>query len=146
MFTKMSEVERLFGSLNLLREKLERTNPETGLPFGYKWSIDESVPRTNFYENGDNFEVKAEVPGIAKEDLKVKVQGNYLELSGSFKPFEIEGFKKLKTERSSKSFSRSFTLPADVDSRKVEAKLENGILKLTLPKSEAAKAKKIVIS
>ncbi|WP_413881240.1 Hsp20/alpha crystallin family protein [Desulfobacula sp.] len=142
----MNDIERLFGTMDLLRKKLEKSNPEFSIPFGYNWTIEESIPRTNIHENGDNFEVRAEVPGISKEDLKVKVQGNYLEISGLRKPDEFEGFKKHKTERNSKSFSRSFTLPAEVDTGEVKATLKNGILFLTLPKSEAAKPKRVVIS
>ena len=63
MFTKMNEIEKLFGTMDLLRKKLEKSNPEFGLPFGYNWTIEENIPRTNIYENGDTFEVHAEVPG-----------------------------------------------------------------------------------
>jgi HSP20 family protein len=146
MFTRINDIERLFGTMDLLRRKLEDGYPNYGKPLGYNWTMEESFPRTNLYENGDCFEVRAEVPGIKKEDLKVKVQGNYLEISGSRISDVPEGYKAHKTERDSESFSRSFTLPAEVDTRKVEATLKNGILFLTLPKSEAAKPKKINIS
>jgi HSP20 family protein len=104
-----------------------------------------SGPRTNLYENGDNFEIRVEVPGIAKDDLNVNIQGNYLEISGSRIDDTPDGYKVHRIERGTNTFSRSFTLPDEVDVDKVEAKLKDGILYLVLPKSEAAKPKQISI-
>ncbi|CCK79844.1 MULTISPECIES: Hsp20/alpha crystallin family protein [Desulfobacula] len=139
MLTRLSDIDRLFGSMNLLQKKLDNL-------YGYRWDLEETSPRTNLYENGDNFEIRAEVPGLEKEDLNVKIQGNYLEISGTRGSDAPEGYKTHKTERGVGSFSRSFTLPSDVDSTKVEATLKNGVLYLILPKHEASKPKKISIS
>ena len=139
MLTRLSDIDRLFGSMNLLQKKLDNL-------YGYRWDLEETSPRTNLYENGDNFEIRAEVPGLEKEDLNVKIQGNYLEISGTRGSDAPEGYKTHKTERGVGSFSRSFTLPSDVDSTKVEATLKNGVLYLMLPKHEASKPKKISIS
>jgi HSP20 family protein len=73
------------------------------------------------YDSGNTFKLLAEVPGIAKEDLNVKSQGNYLELSGTRQPDCPEGYRAHHLERGTESFSRSFTLPFDVDGKKVEA-------------------------
>ncbi len=145
MFTKSNELERIFGTMDLLRRKLEGTYPDYGKSFGFNWALEERSPKTNLYENGDSLEIRAEVPGVKKEDLKVQVQGNYLQISGSRDTEVPDGYKAHKTERSSSFFSRSFTLPADVDTRTVEATLKNGVLYLTLPKSDAAKPKKVII-
>lgn len=146
MFTRISDIDRLFGTMNRLQKKLDNLYGDYGRPFGYRWESASVAPRTNLYERGDNFEIRAEVPGLEKDNLNVKIQGNYLEISGERISDAPEGYKTHKTERGVGSFSRSFTLPADVDSTKVEATLKNGVLYLTLPKHEAAKPKKISIS
>lgn len=146
MFSRLSDIDRLFGTMNLLQRKLDNLYGDYGQTPGARWEIEETAPRTNLYENEDHFEIRAEVPGLQKEDLSVKIQGNYLEISGTRESDAPEGFRTHKTERGTGSFSRSFTLPADVDSARVEAMLKDGILFLSLPKSEAAKPKKIVIS
>lgn len=145
MFTRVSDIDRLFGTMNLLQKKLDNLYGSYGNPTAFRWEFAESSPRTNLYETGDGFEIRAEVPGLEKDDLHVKIQGNYLEISGSRTSDAPDGYKSHKRERGTGSFSRSFTLPADVDSSKVEASLKDGILYLTLPKSEAAKPKKITI-
>lgn len=146
MFSKINELEKIFETMDLLRRKLGENYPDYGKPFGYNWIIEKSTPRTNLYEDEDNFEVRAEVPGFRKGDLKVKVQGNYLEISGSRNDDAPEDYKAHRAERGPNTFLRNFTLPADVNTGKVEAILKNGILYLTLPKSEAAKTKKVTIS
>ncbi len=148
MFTRISDIDRMFSTMDLLRNKMGRIFSDFDRPFEFGPALDFNIttPRTNFYEDGDNFELRTEVPGIAKEDLNVKIQGNYLEISGSRSTDVPEGYKTHRAERSSNSFSRSFTLPNEVDSDKVKALLKDGVLYLTLPKSEAAKPKQISIA
>ena len=83
---------------------------------------------------------------MTKANLNIKIQGNYLELSGTRESDAPEGYNAHRVERGATSFTRSFTLPADIDSEKVGASLKNGILTLTLPKTEAAKPKQITIT
>ena len=146
MFTRISDIDRLFGTMNLLQRKLDNLYGNYGRPSGYRRELESVTPRINLYEHGNNFEIRAEVPGLEKDNLNVKIQGNYLEISGERGSDAPEGYKTHKTERGVGSFSRSFTLPADVDSTKVEATLKDGVLYLTLPKHEAAKPKKISIN
>lgn len=146
MITGFSDIDRLFGSMNLLQRKLDNFYSDYRRTPGYRWAFEQSTPRTNLYENGDVFEIRAEVPGIKKDDLDVKIQGNYLEISATRKSDTPEGYKSHRVERGTGSFSRSFTLPADVDASKADATLKNGVLYLTLPKSEKAKSKKITVN
>ncbi|WDP91388.1 MAG: Hsp20/alpha crystallin family protein [Desulfobacter sp.] len=146
MYTRLNDIDRLFGTMNLLQKKLDNLYSDYGRAPGYRWDLKHTTPRTNLYENGDNFEIRAEVPGLEKNDLNVKIQGNYLEISGKRESDAPQGYKPHKTERGTGTFSRSFTLPADVDSSRVDATLKEGVLYLTLPKHEAAKPKKITIS
>ncbi len=95
------------------------------------------IPSANIRENGKQFTIEVEAPGFAKNDIKVNVEDDVLTISA-----EKQEEKKEENERytrkefTSNSFSRSFTLPANADSGKIEAKYENGILKLALPKKE----------
>ncbi len=147
MFTRMSDIDRMFSLMGLLQNKMDRifgdfdrsSDLTPGLTFRH------NHPRTNLYEQGDTFEIRAEVPGIAKDDLNVKIQGNYLEISGNRDSELLQGYQVHRSERGSIRFSRSFTLPTEVDAEKVKATLKEGILYLTLPKAEAAKPKQITI-
>ncbi|MBU0482721.1 MAG: Hsp20/alpha crystallin family protein [Proteobacteria bacterium] len=148
MLTRWRDVDRMLGAMGLLQNRMDRVFSEYGLPYGYRWGREAGVdilPRTNLYDTGEGFEILAEVPGFAKEDLNVKIQGNYLEISGNRKSDAPEGYSTHRTERGTASFSRSFTLPADVEGGKVNASLKDGILKLSLPKAEAAKPRQIAI-
>lgn len=146
MFLRLSDMDRLFGTMNLLQKRLDNLYSDYGKSAGYRWELEGTSPRTNLYEEGDVFEIRAEVPGLAKEDLNVQIQGNYLEINGTRKSDAPDGYKTHKVERGTGTFSRSFTMPADVDASKVEATLKDGVLYLKLPKSEAAKPKKITVS
>jgi len=147
MWTKWSDIDRMFNAMDLLHNRMNVLFPEHGRSWAIPaWDATQSGPRTNLYDTGDRLEMRVEVPGIPKEDLNIKVQGNYLEISGSRKSDAPEGYSAHRVERGTTSFTRSFTLPSDVNTGKIEAQLVNGVLTLTLPKSEAAKPKQISIS
>ena len=104
-------------------------------------------PPVNVSEDRDNFYVRAEVPGVAAEDLDVQADAKSLAISGKRGGGMAEGeFKFHRRERSSGQFSRMLALNGEIESEKVTAKLENGILLLTLPKAEAVKPRQITIS
>lgn len=146
MFTRFSDFDRLFGTMDLLRQRLDNLYTDYNRPYRTSWLMEDGFLRANLYQSGDAFEMRLEVPGMDKDALDIKIQGNYLEISGKREQDVPEGYKVHKTERLNGTFSRSFTLPDDVDSARVEAKLKDGVLYLTLPKSEAAKPRQITIS
>ncbi|WP_300461452.1 Hsp20/alpha crystallin family protein [Desulfobacula sp.] len=148
MFTGISEIDRMFGAMNLFRNRMDRLFNDFDGSYLYDpaFRLTSNSPRTNLLENGDNFEVQAEVPGISKQDLNIKIQGNYLEISGKRIVDTPDGYNIHRNETGGSTFSRSFTLPADVDAEKVEAMMKDGILYLKLPKSETAKPKQITIN
>lgn len=105
-------------------------------------STNTTIPLVNIKETADNFEVEMAAPGMNKEDFKVEVDGNVLTITSERKnENEIkEGDRYTKREFSYQSFQRSFQLPKEVvDSEKIEAKYENGVLRLLVPKKEEAK-------
>ena len=145
---RWSDLDQLMGAMELFRNLVNNRLNEVDQPYaaGQARIAGSTYPRTNLSDTGDNLEVIAEVPGLAKEDLNVKIQGNYLEISGARTTDAPEGYTTHRTERGTASFSRSFTLPYDVDAGKVEATLRDGLLLMKLPKSEAAKPRQIAIN
>ena len=148
MFARIGDINRMFDQMGLLRNRLDNVFSDFDKYAGYgpDWSIVGSYPRTNLMDKGDHFELVAEIPGMSKDDLQVKIQGNYLEISGTRNVTEPDGYRVHRRERSSASFTRSFTLPAEVNSEKAAATMKDGILTLKLPKSEAAKPRQISIN
>lgn len=140
------EMDRFLGSMDLLRNRINRIYHDLDRP---DWRLLASpggyYPPTNLSELADHFEMQAELPGFGKDDLNIKIQGNYLELSGERGEAPPAGHTAHRLERQAAAFSRSFTLPVDIDQEKVEAILKDGILTLKLPKAEAAKPRQIVI-
>jgi HSP20 family protein len=102
-------------------------------------------PKVDVIENENSYEVHLAVPGVNKEDFKIEVNDNYLTVSGERK-FTSE--KKEKNYHSVEtqygSFSRSFTLPENVDGTKINAKYNNGILELVIPKDEKKALKQTI--
>jgi HSP20 family protein len=147
MLTRWSDIDRMFKTINLLRNSIDGLSSEFDRSYRWNagWPGEASTPRTNIYDLGSKFDVRAEVPGFSKDDLSIKVQGNYLELSGTRKSPNPKGYSTHRIERKTLSFTRSFTLPADIDAEKVEASLQNGILRLSLTKSAAATPRQVTI-
>jgi HSP20 family protein len=103
-------------------------------------------PAIDISEDENAFLVKADVPGCKAEDINISVHGNTLSISGDKKHEEEKKEKGYcYTERSWGSFRRDMTLPNDVEPNKVEAAYKDGVLSITLPKSEKAKAVKIKV-
>jgi HSP20 family protein len=104
-----------------------------------------TLPSVNIIEGTESYEVDMAAPGLEKKDLKIELNHGVLTIS-SEKKSEKEakkGKKFSRREYSYQSFSRSFTLPHTVESEKISAKYENGILKVVIPKKEGAKTKPV---
>ncbi len=103
-------------------------------------------PAVNVWESGEAAYLEAELPGVEFKDLEVYVTGgNQLTLKGQRKPLVPEKGVWHRQERPVGTFVRVLTLPFAVDADKVDAKLENGVLLVKLPKHEAAKPRKIAV-
>jgi len=102
------------------------------------------TPPVDVAELDDQFQVKVELPGVNKEDVKITMQENILTIKGEKKQEkESKGSNYHRVERSYGSFQRSFTMPTGVKHDKIEAAYNDGILVITLPKAEEAKPKQI---
>lgn len=99
-------------------------------------------------EADGEYRVKAEIPGVNKDDIHVTIDGNRVFISAEIKQEkeEKEGGRVIRSERSYGMASRSFSLSDEVDQNKVQAKYNNGVLELTLPKKPGSSRKEIAIS
>jgi len=104
------------------------------------------APRVDIRETDDALLLQAELPGIDKKDIRLEVKDGVLTLSGERRyEKDVKEENVHRVERAYGSFSRSFSLPTNVDADKVDANMKNGVLEVRLPKRESAKPKAIAI-
>lgn len=118
------------------------------MTFGGAPSLSGWSPAVDVRENDDGFVVTAELPGMTSDQVEINVENGILAISGEKKEDVEEGGKGESphlVERRYGPFQRNFSLPRSVDSSKVEANFDNGVLTVSLPKAAAAKARKITI-
>jgi HSP20 family protein len=132
--TLRKEMDRLFDRI------WEGGVPEVTSPLG-EWT-----PAIDIFETGDMVIVKAEVPGIEPKDIQVTLNNQLLTIAGEKKYEKQEKDEKFyRMERASGSFARSIHIPIAVDAGKVIATFKNGLLKIELPKTAAAKGTAIPV-
>ena len=133
--TVQDEVNRVFESF--FSTPMRRQGEEIS-----KW-----LPDVDVIEDKDGIEVHVDLPGMEKEDIKVSVEDNVLTIRGERKAVKEEKDKNYhQVERTYGKFTRSFSLPTQVDGEKIKANYKNGVLKIDLPKAETVKPKEIPIS
>jgi HSP20 family protein len=104
------------------------------------------IPSVDVAEDPENYLIKVEIPEVKRQDVKVDVQDGVLCIHGERRQEKEEkGRKYHRIERSYGTFTRSFSLPDDVDATKIEAEFHDGMLHVKLPKSEATKPKAIEV-
>ena len=95
------------------------------------------IPKVDVIENEKDYEIQVAVPGMSKEDFKIDLNDNYLTISGERKLSKEKNEKNFHSiETQYGTFSRSFSLPENVDANNIKAKYENGILEISIPKDE----------
>lgn len=133
------------GELEQMRKQMDSFLGRFGMG-GMGPSALSDFPALSLYESEDMLIVVAELPGIAREGLQIRVLDGALEISGRRTlSGEEKGYKPLKQERMEGEFRRSLPLPLKVDMDRVEASLKDGLLKLLLPKAESTKPRNIHI-
>ena len=129
------EMERIFNEITGRRR----------MPFRPGWAMLEEVdaPAVDMYEEANDLVLKADIPGMKKEDIEVNISGHMVTISGEKKKEEkVERKDYYWVERSSGYFTRSFTLPENVETGKSKAKFKDGVLEIRIPKTEESKGKK----
>ncbi len=127
-------------------EEMERLTTRYFEPFLHWRQGRQMTPAVDIFETDKNIELRVELPGLKPEDVKIDLSENTLTLSGERKlehEEKREGYHRI--ERSFGSFSRSFTLPRNVDKESIQAEMKSGVLCLTLPKREAEKPQRISV-
>lgn len=99
----------------------------------------------SFEDDGSNFVLRADVPGLTEADFQISVAGNTVTLKGERKLEAPEGHSVHRRERSAVRFAKSFELPARVDAEKVTATLKHGVLTLTLPRAAEVQPRQITV-
>src|ERR671920_2046905 len=133
--TLQDEVNRLFST------NLSRAFGDEGIARG-AW-----IPNVDIYENKDQIVLEAELPGMSREDFDLSIENNVITLRGERKFEKTEETDNYhRVERSYGSFTRSFTLPQTVSAEGATAEYNNGVLRVTLPKREETKARRIQVS
>ena len=134
-----------FNGLSTLRHEIDRLFevPLTELSRA-SHLLSGSAPAVDIYEDKDNFVVKAELPGMKKEDIDVSMHDGSLSISGERKSEEkFEDAEVYRSERFFGRFQRTVALPTAVNAAGIKAQYKDGILTVTLPKAEEAKPKQI---
>ena len=135
-----------FRDLAAMNSRLNRTlndscAPHTEDAFG-TWA-----PPVDIFEKNEQLVIRAEIPGVQKEDMDVRIENGVLSLHGERKQeIEVKEENAYRMERVYGKFTRSFSLPTTVDATKVTATFKDGILEVTVPKAESAKPKKVQIN
>lgn len=110
------------------------------------FSAPRSHPAMDVTEQENEYVAVVELPGVKKEDIKITYEKNVLTVEGERKPFEIpQNAQVLLNEMRVRDFSRSIRVPVEIDANNIAADLDNGILRIVLPKSQEARARTIAI-
>lgn len=129
-----------------LGDQLDRLNGEFNRMFGKaSREFEAAFPAFNIHSNAEGAVLTAELPGVEIADLDITVSGKVISVKGTRKEGSSEDGKHLRRERKVGEFVRSFEMPFTIDAEKVEARSNNGILKLVVPRSEADKPKRIEV-
>ena len=134
--TIQNEMNRLFNTF------FDAPAPSNGGTTSRRW-----IPAMDLVETDDDLVLRADLPGLSEEDIKIEVEDNVLTISGERKSQNEErkeGYHRV--ERAYGSFTRSLTLPEGVDPERVRASFDRGVLEVKIPKPEQRKPRKVTIS
>lgn len=137
-WTPFNEMERWMEETTRGWPSIFRRAPVEGMAW---------MPAIDVYEKDDGYQIKVELPGVKKEDVNVSMMGDTVTISGERRTEEtMKSENYIRSEMAYGKFSRSITLPTELDANKSKATYENGILMVEVPKIEGAKAKKVEIT
>jgi HSP20 family protein len=128
----------------------EMAAPERWLPLMARWPAELPTvmrARMDVLDKGTAYEIVVDLPGVKKEEINVAVEGRTVSITAEAKREreKKEGEKLLHSERYAASYARSFELPTEVTEKGADARFENGVLTLTLPKREPSAAKRLTV-
>ncbi len=126
----------------------EMSKKEAGTPDGIERTRPQKVytPDVDILERKDDIVVTADLPGVDEKTLDITLEKNVLTIYGRVEPFVPEKHRVAYSEYGVGDYQRAFTLSDEVDKDRIQATMKNGVLRLVLPKAEAAKTRKILVS
>lgn len=145
MLTRWSDFERTFAAVDELRRYLNwlgepgRQDTVARAGHGYTW------PRVNLFDNGSELVLQMAAPGLSEKNVELTLTGDTLAVSGEREVKAPEGYSVHRQERGSVKFSRSFALPSKIDPERVDARMKDGIMTVTMAKAEEAKPRQITV-
>ena len=141
----MGRLFSLFPPLTQLRDDVERLLDVDAGAVAEPFDAGFGAPAINTWEVGDTAFVEAELPGVTQDQIEVSVCGGELMVRGERKTTDPAGAAWHRRERPRGPFSRTVALPWDIQADKVQAKMADGVLTITLPKSERSRARKVSV-
>jgi HSP20 family protein len=145
MFGYIGDLDRTLALMDSLRRQMDRTF-DTYERAGRNVSTEGGgYPPINLYDTGSGFLIKAEVPGLTEKDINLTLNQDVVTLSGELGADAPEGYSVHRRERAPVRFSRSFSLPSQVDPKRVEASIKDGILTIQLERTEEQKPRQISV-
>jgi len=138
-----------FTELDKIQKELHRLFNFSFTNKPYEESVNlysQEIPNIDISDAENSLQIKADLPGLKKEEIDISIENNLLTIKGE-KNIQTEKKEKnyYKKERVQRSFFRTIELPVEIDNSKINAKYENGVLELNLPKKEEAKQKRLKI-
>ena len=143
MFHYVGDYDGTLGLLMQLRRQMDRALEDFDRTD--QWTRSRSYPASNVYDTGEAFVITAEVPGLREGDLHVTATQNVVMVKGERKSDVPEGYSVHRAERCPVQFSRSYALPARIDPEGVAARLQDGVLTLTLAKAPEVRPRQISV-
>lgn len=142
----LADWDRAARELDVLRREMDRVFDDFERTPTPRRAAQRSWPRIELADTGSALVLRAEVPGVTDQDLKVQVDQATLTLQGVRRVEPPKGYDGHRRERTPYEFTRSFTLPVQVDAERAAAVLTNGVLTLTLPKAAEVQPRQIKVS
>jgi HSP20 family protein len=143
MLTLWSDFDRAFLSMDELRRRMDQTFQEFDREFGLRSYA--SWPKTNLYDAGTHFLIRAEVPGLSEKDIQVTCNEEVLTIRGERKVDVPEGYSVHRQERGAYQFTRSYSLPCKIDMEKAEASVKDGVLSVRMAKAPESQPRQITV-
>lgn len=124
---------------------MDMTQPNTNREAATAAETPAMVPAVDVIENEAGITVKADLPGVSKDNLHIRVDGETLTIEGQVNLGEVQKLEAVYAEIRTAQYKRSFVLSRDLDTSKIDATMKNGVLTLTVPKLEQAKPRRIPV-
>jgi HSP20 family molecular chaperone IbpA len=125
--------------------EIEKTEEQTAVDQPKRITRRTMKPRIDLFEAEDTIMLVADLPGVSQQDIEITLEKDRLTISGSMADRAPDGYRPVYSEFCQGDYTRSFILSDNIDRENIEASFENGVLRLSLPKAEKAKARKIAL-